>query len=325
MLLKCLLVNLTGQRMPASFNLETTLLPLTLLIALGWVLGRAQNIDLKSVSTLLIFAITPVVAIGSTAQMSFHGSYVLLPFISFVMASISGLTSFALGRKLLRHKDMGYLLPQATGSGNNGYFGLPLAMAILPAEQVGVYFLIMLGTTLFEVTLGYYFVGRGHLTVKHALKRAAMMPSIYAIMGGLVLSSQHVTLDPGLLKLWDAARGCYVCLGMMIIGIALAKHKKLAWEMDFIALTMFGKYVMWAVLVAAFAWADIHVFKIYAAPIYTMIAILAITPAAANTAAFAAQHDFKPQLAATVVFVTTIISFAFLPLVLPLIFSFAQR
>lgn len=311
--------------MPPSFSLETTLVPLTLLILLGWVVGRVQDIDLKSVSTMLIYAISPVVAFGSTAQLNFHGNYVLLPFITFALASFCGLTSFALGRRFLKHKDMGYLLPQATGSGNNGYFGLPLAMAILPADQVGVYFLIMLGTSIFEATLGYYFVGRGHLTVRHALKRAMGMPVTYAIAAGLALSARHVTLDPGMLKLWEAARGSYVCIGMMIIGIALAKHKKLAWEMDFIALAMFGKYILWTVAVAAFAWADIHVLKIYEAPVYTMIAILAITPVAANTAAFAAQHDFKPQLAATIVFITTIISFVSLPVVLPLIFTFAQR
>ena len=307
------------------FTPETTLIPLTLLILLGWLVGRAQNIDLKSVSTMLIYAISPVVAFGSTGQLSFHGAFILLPVITYILAAICGLTSFALGQRLLKHKDMGYLLPQATGSGNNGYFGLPLAMALFPPEQVGVYFLMMMGTTLFEATIGYYFVGRGHLTVKHALQRVVRMPVIYAIAVGLVLSASHITLDAGVLKLWDVARGCYVCLGMMIIGIALAKHKKLAWDMDFIALTLFGKYFMWAVAIAAFVWTDIHVLKIYDASIYTMIAILAITPAAANTAAFAAQHDFKPQLAATIVFLTTIISFVVLPFVLPVILTFSQR
>ena len=127
------------------FSLETTLVPLTLLILLGWLVGRIQNIDLKSISTMLIYAISPVVAFGSTAQLAFHGTFILLPFITYILAAICGLTSFALGRRLLKHKDMGYLLPQAAGSGNNGYFGLPLAMAIFPPEQVGVYFLIMLG------------------------------------------------------------------------------------------------------------------------------------------------------------------------------------
>ena len=309
----------------AFFSLETTLVPLALLIAIGWIIGRVQHVDLKSISTVLIYAISPVVAFGSTAQMTFHGTFILLPVISYILALICGLTSFALGRRFLKKRDMCYLLPQATGSGNNGYFGLPLAMAIFSPEQVGIYFLIMLGTTLFEATIGYYFVGRGHLTVVHALKRVVKMPVIYAIAAGLALSASHITLDAGLLKLWDVMRGGYVAIGMMIIGIALSKHKKLAWEMDFIALAMFGKYILWACVIAGFVWTDIHVLKLYDTPIYTMIAIFAITPAAANTAAFAAQHNFKPQLAATIVFLTTIFSFALLSFVLPVIFTFSQR
>jgi predicted permease len=309
----------------SPFNFETTLLPLVLLILLGWLVGRAQDIDLKSISSVLIFAITPTVGLISTAQMSFHGTLVLLPVISCAMAAFCGLASFAIGQRLLRDKDMGYLLPQATGSGNNGYYGVPLAMALLPPDQVGVYFLIMLGVTLFEVTFGYYFVGRGHLTVRHALQRVWRMPSIYAIGAGLLISAMDIQLSSGLLKLGEVTRGCYVSIGMMIIGIALSKHKRLAWEWDFIGITMFGKYVLWAVVVVAFVAFDSHVSKMFDAYIYTMLAILVITPAAANTAAFAAQHNFKPQLAATVVFATTIVSFVALPVVMPYMLTFLRQ
>lgn len=305
-------------------NLETTLLPLSLLILLGWVLGRWQNVDLKSVATILVYGIAPIVAFGSTAQLSFHGSLVLLPAMTFALASANGLACFALGRRLLRKKDLAYLLPVATGSGNNGYFGLPLAMAIFAPDQVGVYFLITLGVTLFEATLGYYFVGRGHLTVQQALKRVRGMPVTYAIAAGLVFSALHFTLDPGVLKLWDIARGCYVGFGMMIIGFALAMHKRLSWDADLIALTLLGKYVFWALLGFGFIWVDMHLLHLFDGAIHAMVLILALTPVAANTAAFAAQHDFRPQAAATIVFLTTIISFAALPAVLPLVEAFAR-
>lgn len=306
------------------FNLETTLLPLSLLILLGWVLGRMQDIDLKSIATMLVYGISPIVAFGATAQMQFQGAYTLLPLMTFILASANGFFSFALGRRFLKKKDMGYLLPLAAGSGNNGYFGLPLAMALFAPEQVGIYFLLQLGVTLFEATVGYYYVGRGHLSVKEALRRVRNMPVLYAIAAGLVFSALRFTLDPGVLKLWDITRGCYVGLGMMIIGIALAKYRKLSWDVDFIALAMNGKYLVWLLLGLGFIWTDTHILHLYDAPIHAMVLILAITPCAANTAAFAAQHDFKPQLAATIVFLTTILSFAALPFTLPAIFAFAH-
>lgn len=308
----------------ASFNFETTLIPLVLLILLGWLVGKVQEIDLKSISTPLIYAFSPVVAFGSTAQLSFHGTLMLLPLLTLTMAAITGLVSFAIGQKLLREKDMCFLLPQATGSGNNGYYGLPLAMALFPPEQVGIYFLVMLGTTLHESTFGYYFVGRGHLTVKHAFQRVIRMPVLYAIVAGLLFSALHVPLDASVLKLWEVARGCYVGIGMMIIGLALSQHKKFAWEGDFIALSMFGKHVIWGLAAAAFIALDCTVFDLFDKTIHTMIAILVITPVGANTAAFAAQHNFKTQIAATVVFVTTVISFAALPVVLPLMLALVR-
>lgn len=307
-----------------SFSLETTLLPLTLLILLGWIVGRIADVDLKSIATMLVYGISPVVAFGSTAQLSFQGVYVLLPAITFLFAAVVGLTAFGLGRKFLRHKDMSYLLPLAAGTGNNGYFGLPLAMALFPAEQVGIYFLIMLGTTLFESTIGYYYIARGHLTVRQALKRAAGMPVTYAILAGLAFSAFHVELNAGVMKLWEVTRGAYVSCGMMIIGIALAKYKKLSWEMDFITLAALGKYLFWLLLGFAFIAADTSFLHLYDKSIHAMVLILAITPVAANVAAFAAQNDFRPQLAATIVFLTTIVSFAALPFTLTAIFAFAR-
>ncbi len=301
----------------ASFDFQATLVPFIFLILMGWVIGRTQDIDLKSISGILIYGISPVVAFGSTAQLSFYGALVLLPCITFLLSTACGLSSFALGRRVLKKKDLAYLLPITAGSGNNGYFGLPLAMAVFAPEHIGVYFLITLGVTLYEATLGYYFVARGHLAAADALQRVVRMPAIYAIAAGLILSASQIKLDDGLLKLWDVARGCYVCLGMMMIGMALAKHKKLAWDVDFIILAMFGKYFLWAVLAACFIWVDMRILQIFDTPIHKMVLILVITPVAANVAAFTAQNDFKPQHAATIVFLTTIISFAFLPFVLP--------
>lgn len=292
-----------------------TLVPLALLILLGWVVGRWHAIDVKTVTTILIYAITPVVAFGAVGQMSFQGVYVLLPVLTAAMAAVVGLFSYALSRRLLKNHDLRYLLPIATGSGNNGYFGLPLAMAIFQPEQVGVYFLITMGVLIFESTLGYYFIGRGHLTAEEAVRRVLRLPAIYAIAGGVLFSALHLSFAPGFLKLWESARGCYVGLGMMLIGFALAKHRKLAWDGGFVALTLLGKYIVWALLGLGFMWID----PLFPPSVHAMILILALTPCAANTVAYAVQHDFKPEHAATIVLVTTIISFAALPFVLPLL------
>lgn len=287
----------------------------------GWIIARARDIDVQPIAVVLIFIISPIVAFGATAQLAFKGIFVFLPLFTLMISATIGLACFGLGRKFLQQKDLAYLLPIVTGGGNNGYFGLPLAVAVFAPEQIGVYFLIMLGVTMFESTMGYYFIARGELSVAAAVKRAAKMPTIYAILAGLGFATLNIPLNDGFIKLHDAARGAYICMGMIIIGMALARHRRLSWNVDFLALGVFGKYILWTLAVCGFIWLDNHVLMLYDVEIHKMMMILALTPAAANAAAYAAETGFKPQHAATIVFFTTAISFAFVPFVLPALFS----
>ena len=305
-------------------GLATALLPLALFILIGWAIGRAKKVDLSPIATLLVYAISPVVAFGSTAQMAFDSSYVFLPLVTYILAAACGMGTFALGKGFVLQKhDSVYLLPNATGTGNNGYFGLPLAMAVFAPEYIGVYFLAMLGPTIFESTFGYYFIARGRLPMRAALARVARLPMLYAIALGMIFSKAGIALDPGIVKLWESSRGAYVSLGMMLIGLALARHGKLVWEKNFTALCMAGKYGFWALGAIALIWLDTHTFKIYNAEVHKMLLILSVTPVAANTVAYAAEHDFKPELAASVVFITTVASCLFLPFALNIILAWA--
>ena len=298
------------------FALTGTLLPLALFVLLGWLIGRWKDIDPAPIATVLVYAVSPVVAFGSTAQIAFKGAFVALPAITGAIAAICAGASLLAGRRFLRDKDSAWLLPMTCGTGNNGYFGLPLALVLFPGDAAGIYFLIMLGATLFESTAGYYAVARGHLPLRQALARAVRLPMVYAIAGGMAFSALGATLPPAAVAATATARGCYVTLGMMLVGLALARHRRLSLPPDFLALTLGGKYILWAVLVAGFALLDTQALHLYTADIHAMMFILAITPVAANSVAYAAENRFRPELAATVVFVTTLLSCLLLPFAL---------
>jgi predicted permease len=308
-----------GQRMP---DLLPVFMPLVALIALGYVVGRCYKIDLKSVGTLLIFAVTPLVAFGSTAQLSFRRAYILLPFLSFALSCLTGLASKGMGRLFLRDKKLGAFLPEATGTCNSGYMGLPIVMAVFSPDLVGVYFLVMLGMLFFENSVGYYFIARGNISSREALNRVLRLPVLYAIVGGLVFSAWQVRLDPVFVKLWDASKGAYVYFGMMLVGLALSSYKKLELHGDLFALTVLGRYVFWTVLAFALIMIDHLVWRLFDVTIYRMFLLLGALPVAANLTAIAAQCDFKPQVAAPLVVLTVGVSFALLPIFLPFLVTF---
>ena len=70
-------------------------------------------------------------------------------------------------------------------TGNTMYFGLPVIIALLGPEWVGVYALLGLGSFLNEVGLGYFFGARGNATIKGALLKVIKLPVIHAIWLGL--------------------------------------------------------------------------------------------------------------------------------------------
>ncbi|MBM3602914.1 MAG: hypothetical protein FJX22_03950, partial [Alphaproteobacteria bacterium] len=169
-------------------QLFPTFLSIALLVGLGYGLGKLHQVDLKSIAHLLIYGFVPVVVTGAVAQLTFTPEVLLLPVVGFALCCAVGFISLWLGRRLVDDKLAVYLLPITTGSGNTGFFGLPVALALLGNDQVGIYMISYLGTVIFGDTIGYYYVARGNLTVKDALRRVSRLPVLYGMAIGFVLS-----------------------------------------------------------------------------------------------------------------------------------------
>ncbi|MFA5041571.1 MAG: hypothetical protein WC464_08070 [Bdellovibrionales bacterium] len=303
-------------------DLFPVLIPLVTLIGLGYLVGRVCKIDLQSVGALLIFVVGPIVSFGATAQLNFRKEYLLLPVFAFLVASLTGLASKGAGVLFLRQKNLGALLPEATGTCNWGFLGLPLVMALFPPEAVGAYFLITLGIQFFDSSFGYYYIARGNVSTREAVLKVLCLPTPYAIVGGLVFSIFHIELHPIFTYMYDASKGAYTLFGMMLVGLALSSYKKLEFHKDLFALTVLGRYGFWTALALLFIWTDHTFLHLFDIDIYRQFLLLGVLPVAAVLTAIAAQCDFKPQVAAPLVVMTVVLSLIIFPFVLPVIMAF---
>lgn len=298
-------------------DLTTAFIPLAALIFAGFVVGRLNAVDLKTVGILAIYCFTPIVGFGGAAQLNVTPSIILLPFITFALASIVGLLMYYVGQRLLADKISAFLLPVATGSGNTGYFGLPIAIALFGSDITGIYLLANLGVVVFESTIGFYFINRGNLEPRDALKRVFKLPILYALFLGLVFASLHIELPPSAMKLWEISRGAYVCVGMMIIGIALAQQKKFTLSLPLLSLGLVGRFLLWPILAYFTIMADKNMTQILSLEMRQCIMLLSLAPMAANLASYASQNNLKVDQAAGLILVTTILAVIGLPIVLP--------
>ncbi len=139
--------------MAVFFSLLTNLLPLYILIGMGFIAARYLKVDRQSLASLAIFMFMPIVVFGFVVNLEFQPSYILLPLVIFAVSIITGLGFLWIGRKIYGDSTAN-LMAMCCSMGNTGYFGLPLVFLFFNEEQTAIYIFTMLGGSVYEATFG---------------------------------------------------------------------------------------------------------------------------------------------------------------------------
>ncbi len=289
------------------------IIPLYVLIALGFISGRYMDVNLPSIATIAIYILAPIVNFGALAQMQFTVEYISLPIFFFVFATLIGIVTYKINQVIWRNNTAN-LLGMASISGNTMYFGLPLVLALLGPEWVGVYALLNVGVFLVESTLGYFLGARGEATLKGAVMQVIKFPVIHAIILGFIYNISGLQLHDTFIAYWTYAIGAWVILGMMIIGIALSKQTTIDINFKLLVAFHIPKFIIWPLIGFGFILMDKVFFQAFSDNIYTMIAIFTAVPLAGNTVAYAATFNLQPERTASSVLISTLLAFITVPL-----------
>lgn len=287
--------------------------PLYILIALGFISGRYMDVNLPSIATIAIYILAPIVNFGALAQMQFTVEYISLPIIFFVFASLIGIGTYKINQMIWRDNTAN-LLGMASISGNTMYFGLPLVLALLGPEWVGVYVLLNMGVFLVESSLGYFFGARGQATLKGAIMKVIKFPVIHAIILGLIYNLSGLALHETFITYWTYSIGAWVILGMMIIGVALSKQKTLDISWPLVFALHVPRFIVWPLIGFGLIVIDRLYFQAFSENIYLMLAIFTAVPLAGNTVAYAATFNLQPERTASAVLISTVLAFVTVPL-----------
>ena len=123
-----------------SLAVLSKLVPLYLIVMLGVVVGRILGVDRGTVGSILVRAISPVVFFGAVASAPIGPRDLALPALFLCVPTAICLASLTITRRLLPASEA-RLAAFLVGSANVGYFGVPAALAVLPARVLGSYML----------------------------------------------------------------------------------------------------------------------------------------------------------------------------------------
>jgi hypothetical protein len=304
--------------MSLFFILLLKIFPLYINIILGYIATKYLHITREAIANLLIYIIGPIVVFSATISVKIDFAIIFLPIFLYVFCSLLAFLSLFLFKKSW-NDPTGNILAFSTGTGNTGYFGIPLAIIFFPPYLADIYIFTVLASLLYESTTGFYVTAKGNFTVKQSLQKIMRLPLIYAFIIGVICNLLGVTIPEELMSYTAQFKGAYGILGMMLIGmglIGLELKKGSDLDFKFISILFIVKFIFWPLAILAIIYLDKTIFMFLNHDLYKVMFLFSIVPLAGNTVTLAVLLNAKPEKASFTVLLSTIISVIYIPIVL---------
>ncbi len=279
------------------------ILPVFVMIAVGYGAGRLLKFDLKTLSRFALYVLVPCMVFTAMARTTISpvefGQIVVFYVLTLTaLYAISALT--ARGLRLDRSAASSFHIAILfTNCVNVGFPILLLAYSPAAVERGLIYMIVM---QIALQTFGVYLAARGRANLRDALKRVAQMPGMYALALGIAVNAAAIQIPATLfdpLKLIGDSLLPYL---LVVLGMQLA-------EVDLNGQWLGASAATFIRLVIA------PVVSILAANLMNLQGITRQTmilensmPTAIFGVALAQEFDTAPDLITTVIFISTLAS-----------------
>lgn len=300
-------------------SLLIKLIALYLVILLGFIAGKFLKVQQSNVSSMLIYIITPVVVFDGILKLKLNPGLLSLPFFFLILCSLIAFL-FLFIAKFFWQDATKNILAFSAGTANAGYFGVPVAIILFREEILGIAVLAILGFVLFQNTVGFMIIAGGKHSLSESFARALKLPTIYAAIVAVVLNYLKIDLSLILGSMPEKFLGAYSVLGMMMVGLGLAKLKHIKINFKFMSLAFLAKFIVCPFFVFAFIFVDKAWLHIYSEDSYKIMLLMSIVPMAANAISYTEEIGLDTDSISMTVLISTIFALFYIPAVSYFIF-----
>jgi predicted permease len=279
------------------------LLPILLLSAAGFTLGKLFSIDSRNIGRIVFYIFSPMLVFDLLVQndlrleeavsvMAFTGTLIL------IMGTITLI--IGLGLKLERRILTSVLI--TTMFGNTGNYGLPVVAFAFGEEALKYGSLYFVTTTILFNTLGILIASLGHMTFRQAIFGLLKVPTVYGATLAAMINTFHVEIPTALARTIDLAAGGSIPLMIVLLGIELARVQ---WSNS---LQGVGLSVSLRLLAAPLVALLLCLPFGLQAEVRQAVVIQASMPAAVITTILATEYQLDSSLVTAIVFIGTLLS-----------------
>ncbi|MBN2057884.1 MAG: AEC family transporter [Candidatus Saganbacteria bacterium] len=286
------------------FEILKILIPIIIIASLGALFGRFRKIEIKALAEYLLYIGVPALVFSQLSMQQVRPAYLLLiSLAAFFVILGSGLLSWFLLRVLRFRIPDPLFLPIMFM--NSGYLGFPLALFAFGELSLNYAIIYNTAMSILLFTLGIYILCRG--TDPY---RALKIPFIYAALAGLILSYSGIRLPQPLYVPIYILGNTTIPLALFMLGYRLANMGLTSWKMPLLAsLLRLG-------LGLGLGWLAVMIFQLHGIAAKTII-LLSCLASAVTSLPLAEEYDSEPELIASSIMLSTLVSFLALFAILP--------
>ena len=156
------------------------ILPIMAIFAAGFTLQRIRVLDVKSVSAITLYILSPCLVFTSLYEAEFDSGYLIIIVYMFTLFFIMVFINKILAKILKWSPNIESASILATGFMNAGNYGLPVVLFSVGPAALPYAVFIMVVQGIQNNFFGVYYASRSSKGMKHALLNVMKMPTTYA-------------------------------------------------------------------------------------------------------------------------------------------------
>lgn len=302
--------------MTVFITLLGKILPLYFSIILGLFSTLFLNCNKETIAKILLFILAPLIVFSATMNIKLDTTVLFMPTFFFLLSSIMAF-SLLYYFKRVWSDNTSNLLAFSTSTGNTGNIGIPLAILFLEPQLVDVFIFTVLASILYQNSVGYYITAKGNFSAIESIKKVLKLPVLHAFILGVTLNLMEIKIPEMFMDYNNYLKGAYAILGMMLLGMGMEKIKSdNSFDKKFIFYALLIKFLLWPMLILIFIYLDKNFIHFLNDGFYMVMFLFSIVPLAGNTVTVATLLDVKPQKMSLTVFISTLVSLFYIPLMI---------
>ena len=287
------------------FILKSVLLPIFIMISLGYVLQKRFKLDLSTLAKLNINVFVPgfiFVKFYKTSLSLDMLFYVMVFFIIYV--ALLYVAAYSISKVQNLDKAKATTLNNSVLFFNSGNYGAPVNDLVFKSDPVAMSAQVIVLTmqNIFTFTYGVFAIQSVQIGKLKALLNYFKMPIIYALVLAVILNYNDVAVPDFIWTTVSYLSDAMIAIALILLGAQIANIKfSFKWTSSYI-------YIFIRLIIGPLiALAIIKVMGIDGVVGQTLF-IASAMPTSVNSSVIAQEYDNYPELAAELVFLSTLFS-----------------